>query len=692
MRKKDKKCEGLTGGPSVDVLIGEGAARIPVVPQGLAAGGFSHDKVLSLGQWEVVFNSITDMVSIHDNEFRIIKANKAFIDTLGLDGASLIGRKCHEVIHHTGEPWLNCPHRASVEGNVPVTEEFLEPRLMRHLQVSASPVINEAGEVIGSVHIVKDVTDRKRGEEALRQAHDELGRRVEERTAQLRESLDELKVRRKELEAQNEKLTRYQSELEQSRALYEDLYDYAPVGYFTFDRKGIILRANLRGANLLGSERDILVGDAFEHHVAPEYADILREHFRQVFEDKGKKKCELGLRQTNGTALHVAMESTTVKDVDGSATRMRSILSDVTERWKAEEKLKESEQRFRMLFEGHHAVMLLVEPETGAIIDANEAAADFYGYPRSLLSTMNIDEINQTDRDEIAAQRVTAAEEKRNYFIFPHRLADGDIRTVEVHSSPIEVRGRRLLFSIIHDITERRRAEEKLKESELALRISQRDLRKLAGRLLSAEEEERRRVARELHDDFTQRLAVLAINAGKLEQDLAVKCPEVVPAVEKVKDQVVQLSGDVHRLARQLHPSILDDLGLVKAMESECARFSRQEEMPVKLATRDVPEPIAKETAIALYRIMQEALRNVAKHAQAKEARVTLSMAGDALRLTIADNGVGFDPKPPKGRAGMGLASMRERVRLLRGKFSVESLPGEGAIIAAEVPLKRRKP
>jgi signal transduction histidine kinase len=110
----------------------------------------------------------------------------------------------------------------------------------------------------------------------------------------------------------------------------------------------------------------------------------------------------------------------------------------------------------------------------------------------------------------------------------------------------------------------------------------------------------------------------------------------------------------------------------------------------VKLSVSNVREPIVKETAIALYRIVQEALRNTAKHAHAEEVRVTLTSARNVLRLTIADNGIGFVPKPAKGKAGMGLASMRERVRLLRGKHSVESIPGEGTLITVEVPLKRR--
>jgi PAS domain S-box-containing protein len=127
------------------------------------------------------------------------------------------------------------------------------------------------------------------------------------------------------------------------------------------------------------------------------------------------------------------------------------------------EELKTNTQRLQTLFERHHAVMLLIEPDSGKIIDANLAASRFYGYTRNQLSSMNISEINQLNPDEIAHERKLAKNEERNYFIFPHRLAGGEARTVEVHSTPIDINGQLLLFSIIHDITDRKRAEEGLK-------------------------------------------------------------------------------------------------------------------------------------------------------------------------------------------------------------------------------------
>jgi PAS domain S-box-containing protein len=139
---------------------------------------------------------------------------------------------------------------------------------------------------------------------------------------------------------------------------------------------------------------------------------------------------------------------------------------DITERKQAEVAIRESEERFHSMFERHDSVMLLIDPETGKIIDANLAAAQFYGRSQEELCSQSIDDINTLSKEEVAAERMKALREKKNFFIFPHRLASGEIRTVEVHSSPIDIGGKAVLFSVISDITERKRAEESLQESE----------------------------------------------------------------------------------------------------------------------------------------------------------------------------------------------------------------------------------
>lgn len=226
-----------------------------------------------------------------------------------------------------------------------------------------------------------------------------------------------------------------------------------------------------------------------------------------------------------------------------------------------------------------------------------------------------------------------------------------------------------------------------LQESQTALQKSHEELQRLTGSLLSAQEDERRRLARELHDDLTQRLAVLAIEAGKMEQQFDTSPDLIRERLPAMKDQIVALSTDIHRISRQLHPSILDDLGLVDAIKSLCTGFSEQEGIPVEFTPENLPEDLTNDLSLCLYRITQESLRNIAKHAQAQEARVTLAGNNGSVLLSIQDSGVGFDLAQARRKPGLGLASMEERVRLIQGSLSVQSEPARGTTIEVRAPL-----
>jgi signal transduction histidine kinase len=249
----------------------------------------------------------------------------------------------------------------------------------------------------------------------------------------------------------------------------------------------------------------------------------------------------------------------------------------------------------------------------------------------------------------------------------------------------------RLVGEIFTNALARKRADEALRAREQSLRQTREGLRKLAAKLLHAQEEERRRIAREMHDDWTQRLALLGIDIAKLERHLGA-AETARPLLRRMQEQLVSLSEDVHAVSRQLHPSILDDLGLVEALRSECAGFSRREGIEIVYNGGGVPTTLPKDVALCVYRIAQEALRNLAKHAAVNEAWVTLVADGTDLLLRVQDKGVGFDPASVRSEAGLGLSSMEERARLIQAQLSVTSAPERGTTVEVCVPLARSDP
>jgi signal transduction histidine kinase len=207
----------------------------------------------------------------------------------------------------------------------------------------------------------------------------------------------------------------------------------------------------------------------------------------------------------------------------------------------------------------------------------------------------------------------------------------------------------------------------------------------LSWRVVTAHEDERRRLARELHDDVSQRLAGLAIDAARLES----ADPNAHDRGSRsVHGELARLSEDVHALSYRLHPSILDDLGLAEALKAECEHVARREPVRVEVELNQVPDMLSSDVALCIFRVAQEALRNIARHAKASVAIVSLARKNDGLLLAIRDNGVGFDVDATQSQHGLGRAGMGERVRLLGGTFGIKSAFGHGTLVSAWVPLK----
>lgn len=219
--------------------------------------------------------------------------------------------------------------------------------------------------------------------------------------------------------------------------------------------------------------------------------------------------------------------------------------------------------------------------------------------------------------------------------------------------------------------------------------VSKEELERLAGKLITAQEDERQRVARELHDDLTQRLAAVAIEAGMLERET--DPARFAAAAGRLKEKMAVLSRDVHGLSRRLHPAILADFGLIAAIESDCRSLLERGGPVVEFANHgDHWEALSKPVELAVYRIVQEALRNIERHAGAAEVWIDLALREENVNLKVRDNGRGFERNHPGWRAGLGLASMEERARSLGGRFRVESTPGSGTIIEVNIPCESK--
>jgi len=218
-----------------------------------------------------------------------------------------------------------------------------------------------------------------------------------------------------------------------------------------------------------------------------------------------------------------------------------------------------------------------------------------------------------------------------------------------------------------------------------ALKESEAELRELGLRLIAAHEEERARLARELHDDMSQRLAVVTIGIGRAASATAED--ERAEAFQTATRELLRLGEDMHSLAYQLHPSILEELGLAEALRAECERRTRQGQIDISMAFEPLPARVAPEAARCLFRVAQEALNNAARHAETDAVSITLRQTDDGLLLAVSDDGVGFDPESPRTGMHLGLASMRERLQLVSGTLTIESAPNEGTTIGAWVPL-----
>ena len=340
------------------------------------------------------------------------------------------------------------------------------------------------------------------------------------------------------------------------------------------------------------------------------------------------------------------------------------------------ESREESEPLFRHVFE-EASLGIAVEDLDGKLLLANPALCSMLGYERNELCGMSCSQFaNPEDsQDDWALFQQLRAGAIEHYSLEKRYLRKdgasiwGRLNVSLLKSGHV---GAPLVVALVEDITESKLAEKAL--SGLSLR------------LIEAQEQERARIARDLHDDINQRLGLLAIELGRLKIDVPDSSVEFLGRLNELQKHTSEIAADIQTLSHELHSPRLEYLGIVAAMRGFCQEFGKQQKVEIDFRSHDLPTPVPPNVSLCLFRVLQEALHNAAKHSGAPRFGVHLRGTPDEIQLIVSDAGVGFDPeKAVKGR-GLGLISMQERVRLLNGTFTITSKPGD-TTIDAHVPL-----
>jgi PAS domain S-box-containing protein len=415
-----------------------------------------------------------------------------------------------------------------------------------------------------------------------------------------RRLLHELQVHHVELEVQNAELQDTRDRMEVLLEKYTDLYDFAPVGYFSVDEQGRILEGNLTGAALLGVERSQLIGRRLPRFVVPESQPVFEAFLKRVFAGTRKSVCEAALLRMDAAPFWACFHGTSTISASGPPKCCRVAVSDITT-------LKQAEEA-----QSRMAALAVANRELRREIDRRQAVEE-------------------------------------------------SLRKSEQHYSRL------------------------LKES----RQMQDQLRLLSRQVLTMQEEERKKISRELHDVIAQTLTGINLRLASLKKQAASDTRGLEQSIAHTQRLVQQSVDIVHRFARTLRPTVLDDLGLIPALHSFMKQFRAETGIQVSLSAFAAVEQLDSDKRTVLFRVAQEALTNVARHAQANSAEVKLQKLDGAVCMSITDDGKGFQEerrmKANKSK-GLGLLGMRERLEIVGGKFTLASAPGKGTTVHAQIP------
>jgi len=377
-----------------------------------------------------------------------------------------------------------------------------------------------------------------------------------------------------------------------------------------------------------------------------------------------------------GKRIDVSMTISPLQDWTGKTIGASKIDRDITLTKMAEAALRESEERFRLVANTAPVMIWMSGPDK---------LCDYFNQPwlaftgRPLKQELGNGWMDGVHKDDVrrCLDTYNGAFDRRESFQMEYRLRrhDGEYRWIFDLGVPrFNADGSFAGYiGSCNDVTERKLAEEALST--------------VSRRLIDAHEEERTWIARELHDDINQRLALLAVNLERMKQDLPASRVNGNRAVTEACEFIREIGGDIQALSHRLHSSKLEYLGLEVAAAGFCKELSLQHKVKVDFHSEGIPKTLPKEISVCLFRVLQEALQNAAKHSGAKHFEVSLKGETNEIQLSVHDSGIGFDPEKAMGGHGLGLISMKERLKFVDGQLSIDSGPQEGTTVHAHVPF-----
>jgi PAS domain S-box-containing protein len=474
--------------------------------------------------------------------------------------------------------------------------------------------------------------------------------------------------------------------LSDGEASFQAIFAHAAIGIAQIGLDQSWMRVNSRFCQMLGYSEAELRTKKLGEITHPDHAEESRAGRRQLLAGEiSSHTMEKRYIRKDGSVFWGRLNRSLVRDQDDHPKYIIAILEDVTQRIDAEQELRDSKQRLTLAQNAAHLGMCEWDLRTN-LFTYSEEYARLYGLAPNH-SPLTVDEvpkhIHPDDRERLQAS-IWNALERTHAWDTEYRVQwpDGSVHWLNSKGAVLlDASGRPYRSTgVTLDITERKRAE-----AELA--TNRDEIRALAARLVTAQEEERRRLSRDVHDQICQDLASIAIELG----GCAAKPPrreDLVAKFKALQHRVVQAAHEAHNIALRLHSPILDDLGLVNALRDLCRQFSgRAPGVAFKFKSCALPESIPPEVASSVFRVAQESLRNAAKHSCAKQGSVALTWQDRTIMLTITDDGIGFDPQRARENGGLGLIGMEESARSVSGKLTIAAQPGSGTRIALEVPL-----